>query len=95
MTDHETTDRYRWQDDAACLGLDVNVFFPLGEQTESETTSQARRICMACPVLIECREWSLAVVPEFGIFGGLTADERRAVRMAACRSRRDRLAAEV
>lgn len=81
MADFETADRHPWLDQAACAGVDVNVFFPLGGGSlSSSEESRAKQICTACPVLGACRDWSLDVAPEFGIFGGLTPEERRRTR---------------
>ena len=80
VADFETADRHQWLDRAACIGIDVDVFFPLGQETRSSSKdSQAKQICTTCPVLPACRDWSLDVAPEFGIFGGLTPEERRRI----------------
>ena len=73
--------RADWRADAACVGEDLDVFFPLGDQaTHHALSNQAKEICSRCPVLATCRAWALRTSPEFGIFGGLTAHERRLVR---------------
>jgi hypothetical protein len=43
----------------------------------------ARAVCAACPVWRRCREWTLSLPPGedvAGVAGGLTAEERQAVR---------------
>ncbi|WP_091179066.1 WhiB family transcriptional regulator [Microlunatus flavus] len=70
-----------WRADAACVGENLDVFFPLGDQaTHHALSNQAKEICSRCPVMDTCRAWALRTSPEFGIFGGLTAHERRLVR---------------
>ena len=39
----------------------------------------AKAICRSCPVLEECREYSLEVREGHGIWGGLNEMERRAM----------------
>lgn len=57
------------------------MFFPLGDQAQhNRQGAKAKQVCAQCPVLKDCRAWALKVGPEFGIFGGLTAHERRLVR---------------
>lgn len=37
----------------------------------------AKEVCMDCPVKLMCLETALANDEEYGVWGGLTADERR------------------
>lgn len=62
----------RWILDAACAGLDTEMFFPLpGDKTTPEI---AKRICQRCPVLRDCADF--ARDERFGIWGGETPRER-------------------
>ena len=73
--------REDWRAEAACIGENLDIFFPLGDQaTHHALSNQAKQVCARCPVLATCRAWALRTSPEFGIFGGLTAHERRLVR---------------
>ena len=70
-----------WRAEAACVGENLDIFFPLGDQaTHHALSNQAKQVCARCPVMNVCRAWALRTSPEFGIFGGLTAHERRLVR---------------
>jgi WhiB family redox-sensing transcriptional regulator len=70
-----------WRAEAACVGENLDIFFPLGDQATHHALSlQAKQVCARCPVMTVCRSWALRTSPEFGIFGGLTAHERRLVR---------------
>jgi len=75
----------QWQDEAACRQIPVELFFPPAEQ-ESEV---AKRICSDCLVREPCLEFALAEGERFGIWGGLTSQERRSV---AAKRRKARLA---
>jgi hypothetical protein len=59
------------------------VFFPIGRRFTKHTWSKAREYCARCDVRAEC----LAVAmrqqssdDRWGMFGGLTPQERRALR---------------
>ena len=71
-----------WRDSAACVGVDLNLFFPIstvGAAAQAQV-AEAKSVCAECPVQRACLDWALAVGPEFGIFGGRTEVERRLLR---------------
>lgn len=69
-----------WADEALCKGntarFYLDVFTPLAKAT-----------CAVCPVRLECQEYGMD--EPFGIFGGLTAQERRRVKDKRKASRKD------
>lgn len=71
-----------WRISAGCLDQDLNLFFPVSSfgAAAQQQVAAAKKVCAACPVQPVCLEWSLAVGPEFGIFGGRTEHERRVLR---------------
>lgn len=66
----------RWREDAACRGVDTDVFFPVTE----EEAGPAKTVCASCPVREECLEFALQTRQEDGVWGGLTETERRRLR---------------
>ena len=85
----------RWRQQAACRGIDLEVFFP----ERGESAEPARQVCAACPVRRPCLDYAIINRITHGIWGGLTERERRALRsgwVRASRRERDRaiLAAE-
>lgn len=68
---------------AAC-GLDAERMFPVDESNRpGRMTAGERRalaVCQACPLLSRCRSVVLTIELPYGVAGGLTAAERRAVR---------------
>ena len=67
-----------WRDDAACLKVDPDLFFPDGDiRSARAQVKRAKLICRSCPVTAACLNWALASGQEAGIWGGLTEDERR------------------
>ena len=73
------TDIWEWQLQAACRGMDSEVFFhPERERGthRREREAQAKQVCQRCPVIEQCRRHALAVEEPYGVWGGLLADER-------------------
>ena len=76
------SDFWDWQMQAACRGLDSGMFFhPEGERggTRRRRDEAAKAICARCPVLEQCREHALAVQEPYGVWGGLSEDERATI----------------
>lgn len=67
-----------WREDAACSGVDSDLFFPVTD--DEEATAQAKAICETCPVKDACLSYSLATNQAAGVWGGLDANERRRLR---------------
>lgn len=69
-----------WMTAAHCRGVDPELFFP----HKGESSAAAKEVCFGCPVRQECYDHALANGEHFGVWGGLTEMERKAIR----RSRR-------
>lgn len=68
---------------AACIGR-TDLFFDYvrknGRAEQARVLAvetEAKQICAACPILRDCRRHAIATAEQEGIWGGLTADERR------------------
>ena len=69
----------RWQQRAACRGADTRIFYhPENERGSSRRRRdlQAKQICRTCPVLTDCLSWALATREPYGVWGGLSPEER-------------------
>jgi len=67
-----------WRKDAACAGIDSEVFF---SSIEDESASErAKEICATCPVQEACLQYALSTNQAAGVWGGLDANERRRLR---------------
>lgn len=69
-----------WQLRGSCQGLNSSIFFhPDGERgsARSRRADRAKAICQRCPVLEQCRRYALAAREPYGVWGGLTEEERR------------------
>ena len=75
----------RWRAQAACQGLPTALFF--SDDVTDEI--RAKQVCAHCPACGPCLEYALAHAP-YGIWGGLSADERH--RLQRRRRRTGRLA---
>lgn len=73
----------RWQDRAACKGMDPTIFFgPEHAENVKEKRDRedaAKEVCMTCPVKHDCLEYALEAREAYGIWGGLTELERKAL----------------
>jgi len=63
-----------WRDSALCVGEQPDALFVSGAAQHD-----AKRLCRACPVKVECLAEALDGGMEFGVWGGLTERERRAL----------------
>jgi WhiB family redox-sensing transcriptional regulator len=69
-----------WLDLAACRFEDPELFFPLTEDGASlPQIERARKICHGCPVVHECRTSAFRRGESDGVWGGLTAGQRKAL----------------
>ncbi len=71
-------DHWEWQLSGACLGADVNLFFPEGERGPDRSAREraAKALCSRCPVVEECAAHALAAREPYGVWGGMTEDDR-------------------
>ncbi|MFD0270274.1 WhiB family transcriptional regulator [Streptomyces sp. NPDC127106] len=71
---------WQWQLRAACRNLGPGRFYhPAGERgpERDERDEAAKRVCAVCPVRAACLEHALRTREPFGVWGGLTEEERR------------------
>ena len=76
------TDFWDWQMNAACRSMDSDVFFhPEGERgtARAQRIANAKSICMSCPVRVACAEHAVRVREPYGIWGGLSEEDREAI----------------
>ncbi|HZY00229.1 MAG TPA: WhiB family transcriptional regulator [Dermatophilaceae bacterium] len=78
-----------WRDRAACLGVDPELFFPIGNTGPALIQAEeAKAVCRRCEVIEDCLSWAMDSRQEEGVWGGLAAEERRALRRRNARARR-------
>ncbi|MCX6420813.1 MAG: WhiB family transcriptional regulator [Actinobacteria bacterium] len=75
-------DIWNWQLEGACRGEDPGLFFhPEGERgpLRTEREEAAKAICARCPVVTQCATHAVAVREPYGVWGGLTEEDREAM----------------
>jgi len=78
-----------WRDKAACLTVDPELFFPVGNTGPAvDQIDRAKSVCSHCPVTEYCLQYALDTNLDSGVWGGLSEDERRALKRRAARARR-------
>jgi WhiB family redox-sensing transcriptional regulator len=78
-----------WRDRAACLDADPELFFPPGTTGPAlDQIDQAKLICHRCDVVEPCLKWAIEFGQDAGVWGGLSAEERRALKRRTARARR-------
>src|SRR5690606_7322155 len=78
-----------WRDKAACLTVDPELFFPVGNTGPAvDQIEKAKTVCGRCTVSEQCLQYALETNQDSGVWGGLSEDERRALKRRAARARR-------
>ena len=80
-----------WRLRGACVDEDPELFFPVGSTGPAlRQVEDAKQVCRRCDVVDMCLRWALETGQDAGVWGGLSEDERRALRRRVSRSRRRR-----
>jgi WhiB family redox-sensing transcriptional regulator len=75
-----------WRHKAACRKEDPELFFPVGTSGPAlEQIAEAKLVCRRCPVVSPCLEWALTSGQDAGVWGGMSEDERRALKCQRAR----------
>ncbi len=78
-----TVETPEWSDEGACLGQTHLFFAPHAERPQARLRREAaaRKVCLGCRVLRDCREYARRNY-EYGFWGGESEDERMAAGFA-------------
>lgn len=72
-----------WRHHALCRDEDPELFFATGTTGPAERqVEKAKAVCRRCSVTSECLRWALDTGQDTGVWGGLSEEERRALRQA-------------
>ena len=78
-----------WRSKAACLDKDPELFFPVGNTGPALLQiEEAKAVCRTCEVMDTCLKWAMESGQDSGVWGGMSEDERRAMKRRAARARR-------
>jgi WhiB family redox-sensing transcriptional regulator len=74
------TGNLNWQRSARCRGaLGRDFYPPFGGDVKRDRRARelrAKTVCELCPVRAECLDHAIRVGERYGVWGGLTSDER-------------------
>jgi WhiB family redox-sensing transcriptional regulator len=66
-----------WMQHGLCRQVDAQIFFPEGRGGSIVVqTRQAKQVCNRCPVRLLCLDWAVETRQHFGVWGGLSEEER-------------------
>ncbi len=78
-----------WRHRAACRNEDPELFFPVGNSGPAlQQLAEAKAVCHRCHVAATCLAWALETGQDAGVWGGLSEDERRALKGRLASTRR-------
>ena len=83
-----------WQDDAACLGADTRLFYTTSSPDSKHRSDPEDKLLgrylycfpseengdVECPVRLQCLEYALKNNELYGVWGGLTGNQRKRLR---------------
>ena len=77
-----------WRHYALCRDEDPELFFPIGNTGPALLQiEEAKKVCGRCAVTESCLQWVLESGQDAGVWGGLSEDERRALKRRGARIR--------
>jgi len=77
-----------WRHRAACRDEDPELFFPVGNSGPALLQiAEAKGVCGRCTVSSSCLSWALESGQDAGVWGGMSEDERRALKRRNARTR--------
>jgi WhiB family redox-sensing transcriptional regulator len=77
-----------WRHHALCREEDPELFFPIGNTGPALLQiDEAKQVCRRCAVTESCLQWALDSGQDAGVWGGLSEDERRALKRRGARVR--------
>jgi WhiB family transcriptional regulator, redox-sensing transcriptional regulator len=66
-----------WRDFAYCFGANPQIFY--SDEEDEAGIALAKRFCASCPVVAPCGEYALQNQEPEGVWGGMSAKDRRRV----------------
>jgi WhiB family transcriptional regulator, redox-sensing transcriptional regulator len=72
----DTPDEIAWMAHARCRGTNPDRYFP----SDGVGVEAVQRICVDCPVRVECLEYALRHGIDQGVWGGASERQRRRIR---------------
>ena len=77
LSDQQVADEnHDWRDGAPCGEVDPEIFFDLATE-DPGIAKMAKDLCHGCPIRRTCLDTAMLNKEEYGIWGGMDAQERR------------------
>ncbi len=77
-----------WRHKSACRDEDPELFFPIGTTGPAlMQIEDAKSVCRRCDVVEQCLTWAIDNGQDAGVWGGMSEDERRALKRRRARAR--------
>ena len=78
-----------WRNQSACLDEEPELFFPIGNTGLALVQiEEGKAVCRRCEVIEACLSWAIQSDQTAGVWGGMSEDERTALKRRDARSRR-------
>jgi WhiB family transcriptional regulator, redox-sensing transcriptional regulator len=75
-----------WREFAGCRSAEPELFFPVSAAGQSlDQAERAKAVCAVCTVRRECLQFALATRQDYGVWGGMSEQERHQDRTASLR----------
>ena len=77
---------WEWQEEGACRDAETALFFhPQNERGLSRVRRDraAKSVCSRCDVRLECADYAIRAREPYGVWGGLTEEERERIYVRA------------
>jgi len=74
--------QWQWQELGACRDRELSLFFhPVNARGRArrEREAAAKSVCGACVVRAECLDYAIRSREPYGVWGGLSEDERESI----------------
>lgn len=71
-----------WQERGACRSVDPTLFFhPQNERglSRMRRDRSAKAVCASCPVRLECADYAIRAREPYGVWGGLSEEDRERI----------------
>lgn len=70
-----------WMLEGSCSYSETDLFFPVGSSMKAmKQATEAKAICMECPVVNECLDYAIRTNQDSGIWGGADEEQRKSIR---------------
>ena len=77
-----------WRHRSECLNEEPELFFPIGNTGPAVfQIEEAKAVCRRCDVRDQCLQGAMENGQDHGVWGGLSEDERRALKRRSVRNR--------